>query len=174
MVSERATNVLFLCTGNSARSILGEALIDHLGGGRFKGYSAGSFPKGEVNPLALTLLAQNGLPTAHLRSKGWDEFAAPGAPAMDVIITVCDEAAGEVCPIWPGHPVTAHWGLPDPAAAVGSEGERMAAFRRTWHSLAERIRLFLALKPQALDRTRLVEALAKIGGLPPSDPDERR
>ncbi len=130
-------NVLFLCTGNSARSILGEALLDHLGQGRFKGYSAGSFPKGAVHPLSLQVLQEMGLPTAGLRSKSWDEFAGKDAPRMDFIITVCDQAAGEMCPVWPGHPITAHWGLPDPAAG------QMPAFRDTARLLEERIRQFL-------------------------------
>ena len=147
-MTEPVRDVLFLCTGNSARSILAEALMDQLGQGAFKGYSAGSFPKGEVNPLALELLREQGLPTAHLRSKSWDEFARPGAPTMDYVFTVCDQAAGEVCPIWPGHPVTAHWGIPDPAAAEGVEAERMLAFREAFRTLERRIRLFLDASAQ--------------------------
>lgn len=135
-------NVLFLCTGNSARSILAEALLNRDGAGRFRGHSAGSFPKGRVHPMALALLADLGLPTAGLTSKSWDEFAAPGAPPIDFVITVCDNAAGETCPVWPGHPVTLHWGMEDPAAVDGP-GQR-AAFERTLNELGDRIGTFLA------------------------------
>src|SRR5580692_438959 len=128
-MNDRVYNVLFICTGNSARSILAEALCNQWGKGKFRGFSAGSFPKGQVHPLAVQLLHAIGLPTDAMRSKSWDEFAQPGAPAMDFVFTVCDQAAGEVCPIWPGNPVTAHWGLPDPAAVEGSEAVRMDAFR---------------------------------------------
>jgi protein-tyrosine-phosphatase len=124
-MSQRPYNVLFLCTGNSARSILAEALITRWGGGKFVGYSAGSFPKGEVNPLTLQFLRQVKLPTEGLRSKSWDEFARPDAPPLDFVITVCDQAAGEVCPVWPGQPITAHWGVQDPAAAEGSEQAKL-------------------------------------------------
>ena len=155
-------NVLFLCTGNSARSILAEALIDHWGEGRFKGYSAGSFPKGEVNPLAIELLKQFGMPTGQMRSKSWDEFAAPGAPAMDFVFTVCDQAAGEQCPIWPGHPITAHWGVPDPAAAEGSHAMRMLAFREAFAMLERRIKMFVELR-DALDRKTLRTKVDEIG-----------
>ena len=164
-MTEPVRNVLFLCTGNSARSILAEALTGQLGQGAFKGYSAGSFPKGEVNPLALKLLREQGLPTAHLRSKSWDEFARPGAPTMDYVFTVCDQAAGEVCPIWPGHPVTAHWGIPDPAAAEGTEAERMLAFREAFRMLERRIRLFLALQHKALGPIDMQREVAAIGRL---------
>jgi arsenate reductase len=170
-VAEPVFNVLFLCTGNSARSILAETLIEHHGAGRFRGFSAGSFPKGAVHPLALALIARHGLPTGRLRSKSWDELAAPGAPTMDVVITVCDQAAGELCPIWPGRPVTAHWGIPDPAAASGSEAERMRVFGQAWLSLERRIQLFTALRPEALERDRLEQALARIGQLPLADAD---
>ena len=156
-------NALFLCTGNSARSILAEALLRHWGAGRFVAYSAGSFPKGQVHPLALRLLVEQGLPVAGLRSKSWDEFAAPGAPEMDFVFTVCDQAAGEVCPIWPGHPVTAHWGIPDPAAADGSDAERMLAFRRSFAQLERRIRLLLELPIGRLDPLALRHDLAAIG-----------
>jgi len=160
---DRAYNVLFLCTGNSARSILAEALIDSLGAGRFKGYSAGSFPKGDVHPLTLKLLREQGLYHDGLRSKSWDEFARPGAPVMDFVFTVCDQAAGEVCPIWPGHPVTAHWGLPDPAAVDGSEAERMLAFRDAARSLSQWLRTFVALPLPALDRIALTREVQAIG-----------
>lgn len=156
-------HVLFLCTGNSVRSILGEAILNHLGGGRFRGHSAGSHPAGRVNPLALALLEEMRISTEGLRSKSWDEFAAPGAPRMDFIFTVCDNAAGETCPIWPGHPVTAHWGLDDPAAVQGSDEERRRAFRHAYHQLANRIRLFLSLPLAKLDSLSLQNRLAAIG-----------
>ena len=156
-------NVLFLCTGNSARSILAEAFLNAEGKGRFHAYSAGSFPKGAVNPCALKLLEQIGLPTDGLRSKSWDEFAAPGAPHLDFIFTVCDNAAGEVCPVWPGQPVTAHWGIPDPAAVEGGEAEKMQAFRETLRLLENRLRLFMALPIAKLDRLRLKQHLDEIG-----------
>jgi arsenate reductase len=167
-VMERAAdkpyNVLFLCTGNSARSILAEAIIERYGKGRFKGYSAGSFPKGAVNPLALKLLDQHGMPTAHLRSKSWEQFAAPGAPVMDFVFTVCDQAAGEPCPVWPGHPVTAHWGIPDPAAAVeGSEAERALAFGDAYRTLERRIKIFVSLPLASLDHMTTVHKLQEIG-----------
>jgi arsenate reductase len=158
-----AYNVLFLCTGNSARSILGEAVLNAEGKGKFHAYSAGSFPKGVVHPLSLELLKQTGLPTEGLRSKSWDEFAAPGAPRMDFIFTVCDQAAGEVCPVWPGQPVTAHWGLPDPAAVEGSEAEKMQAFRETLRALSNRIRIFAALPFDKLDKIKLKARLDEIG-----------
>ena len=128
-MTARVYNVLFLCTGNSARSILGEALIEHWGRGRFKGYSAGSYPKGVVHPLTLDLLDRLRLPTKGLRSKSWDEFARPDAPVMDFVLTVCDQAAGEICPVWPGQPITAHWGIPDPAAVEGTGEQCRRAFR---------------------------------------------
>jgi arsenate reductase len=162
-MTDKVYNVLFLCTGNSARSILGEILLTHWGRGRFRGFSAGSFPKGEVHPLALDLLSRLELPHAGLRSKSWDEFAAPGAPPIDFVITVCDRAAGEVCPIWPGHPVTAHWGLPDPAAVTGSEATRRQAFRDTLLALERRIKLFVSLPLQTLDRLALQRQVAAIG-----------
>jgi arsenate reductase len=166
-------NVLFLCTGNSARSILAEALIDHLGQGRFKGFSAGSFRKGEVNPLALALLRKVGLATEGLRSKSWNEFATPGAPAMDFVFTVCDQAAGEVCPIWPGRPVTAHWGIPDPAAVEGTPAERAAAFERARVALDARIRLFVSLPFAALDRLAVQKRVNEIGRLDERMPADR-
>jgi arsenate reductase len=159
----KAYNVLFLCTGNSARSILAEAIIDRWGGGQFKGHSAGSFPKGEVNRLSLKLLDQLGMPTAHLRSKSWDEFAAPGAPVMDFVFTVCDQAADEVCPVWPGQPVTAHWGIPDPAAVDGSEAERMLAFTDACRMLERRIKILLSLPLASLDRMTITRKVREIG-----------
>jgi len=167
-MSDRSFNVLFLCTGNSARSILAESIINHLGGDRFRGYSAGSHPKGHVHPYAYDQLAGLGLPTAGLHSKSWDLFAAAGAPAMDFVFTVCDDAAGEACPIWPGQPVTAHWGLPDPAAVEGSELEKRAAFRAAFAALENRIRLFISLPFDALDRMALQQRLDAIGARPPS------
>jgi arsenate reductase len=157
-------NVLFLCTGNSARSILAEALIDHWGAGRFKGYSAGSFPKGEVNPLAIELLQQFGMPTEGMRSKSWDEFAVPGAPVMDFVFTVCDQAAGEQCPIWPGHPITAHWGVPDPAGVEGKKAMQMLAFRQGFSQLERRIKLFVDLRFE-LERKALQAKVREIGRL---------
>ena len=161
----RVYNVLFLCTGNSARSILAEVLIERWGNGQFKGYSAGSFPRGEINPFAVKLLDQLGMPTAHLRSKGWDEFATPGAPIMDFVFTVCDQAAGEVCPLWPGQPVTAHWGIPDPAAEEGSEAERMLAYTDAYRVLERRIKLFLSLPLASLDRMTITRKVQEIGRL---------
>jgi arsenate reductase len=166
MTAEPIYNVLFLCTGNSARSILAESLVNSLGRGRFRGFSAGSFPKGRVHPMALELLGRMKLPTAGLRSKGWDEFAAPGAPPLDFIITVCDNAAGEVCPVWPGKPMTAHWGIADPAAVEGSETDKAFAFRKAFKELETRIKLFMALPLASLDRLKLQEALRGIGNQP--------
>ena len=158
-------NVLFLCTGNSARSILGEALLRHWGKGRFNAFSAGSFPKGDVNPMALTLLRSLGLPIEGLRSKSWSEFSQPGAPVMDFVITVCDQAANEVCPIWPGQPITAHWGIPDPASVEGTEAERLAAFKDAYRRLDARIKLFVSLPLEKLDRLMLKREAEKIGRL---------
>jgi arsenate reductase len=161
---ERAIyNVLFLCTGNSARSILAEVLLDHWGKGRFKGYSAGSFPKGAVHPLTLDLLERLRLPTRALRSKSWDEFAGPNAPVMDFVFTVCDQAAGEICPVWPGNPITAHWGVPDPAAAEGTEDRRRRAFRDAGQQLEARIKLFVALPIDKLDRMSLTRRADEVG-----------
>ena len=162
-MAETPYNVLFLCTGNSARSIIAEALMNRLGHGRFKAYSAGSFPKGEVNRHTLPVLEALGCDPADFRSKSWDEFAGPGAPALDFVFTVCDNAAGEVCPIWPGNPVTAHWGVPDPAAVQGSEAEIAAAFGETARQLRNRITLFLALPLARLDRMSLQARLKEIG-----------
>ena len=154
-------DVLFLCTGNSARSILAEAILNRDGEGRFRAWSAGSFPKGAVHPMTLEVLGSLGFPTGHCRSKSWDEFAAPGSPALDFIFTVCDNAAGETCPIWPGHPMTAHWGLEDPAAVEGT-GQR-EAFLRAFHALRHRIGLFLSLPFESLDRMTLQARLKQIG-----------
>jgi arsenate reductase (thioredoxin) len=162
-VPDRAYNVLFLCTGNSARSILAEAILAREGQGRFKAFSAGSQPKGEVHPLALDLLRQLGHPTEHLRSKSWDEFAEAGAPPLDFIFTVCGNAANDTCPVWPGHPATAHWGLDDPAAATGSEAERRLAFAETYRMMKNRIQAFTALPLAALDRQSLASKLKAIG-----------
>lgn len=156
-------NVLFLCTGNSARSILAEGLLNGLGCVRFRAYSAGSAPRGEVHPLALATLQSYALPTDGYRSKSWDEFAAPGAPKMDFIITVCDHAAGETCPVWPGHPMTAHWGIPDPAAVEGDEDERRKAFHDTARVLKRRIGLFARLPFERLDALSLQAELGGIG-----------
>ena len=160
-MAERTYNVLFLCTGNSARSILAEGYLNSIGSGRFRAFSAGSHPSGKVNPFALELLEGNGIPTAGLRSKAWDEFAGPGAPHMDIIITVCDQAAGEMCPVWPGRPVTAHWGIEDPAAARGDDENKRAAFRKAFAILQKRIALLARLRLESLDR--LEERLAQIG-----------
>lgn len=162
-MSHSPFNVLFLCTGNSARSILVEGLLNGLGGDRFQAYSAGSIPKGEVHPLALATLKSYSLPADGYRSKGWNEFAGPGAPKMDFVITVCDNAAGEVCPAWPGHPVTAHWGIPDPAACEGTEEERRKAFHDAARVLKRRIELFLSLPIGRLDALSLQSELRGIG-----------
>ncbi len=162
-------NVLFLCTGNSARSILAESALNRMGEGRFVAYSAGSQPKGEVHPLALDLLEAQGFPIEGLRSKSWDEFERPGAPKMDFIFTVCDNAAAETCPVWPGHPMTAHWGLPDPAAVDGPVETRRRAFRDTLIALQSRLRLFTSLPIAKLDRLRLKRELAMIGKSQPAD-----
>ena len=158
-------NVLILCTGNSARSIMGEGLINNRGRGHLNGFSAGSFPKGQVHPLALAELAAAGLSTDGYRSKSWDEFVAPGAPVMDFVFTVCDQAAGEVCPIWPGNPVTAHWGVNDPAAVEGSEIEKKAAFHRAFRELDNRIKVFASLPLRSLDRMARQAEARRIGTL---------
>jgi arsenate reductase len=159
----RPYNVLFLCTGNSARSILAEQLVKHWGRGRFRGFSAGSHPKGKVHPIAIELLRHMKLPTEGLRSKNWDEFAKPGAPQLDFVFTVCDNAAGEVCPVWPGQPMTAHWGVEDPAAVAGTETEKWLAFRDAFKQLESRIRIFTSLPIASLDRIKLKERLDAIG-----------
>ncbi len=161
-MNEKQYNVLVLCTGNSARSILGEVLFNALGKGKFKAYSAGSKPAGRVNPGALEWLQEHGHSTDGLRSKSWDEFAAPGAPEFDFIFTVCDNAAGEACPLWLGHPATAHWGIPDPAHVEG-DAARRAEFYKAAEQLARRIQLFLSLPIEKLDKLALKERLAEIG-----------
>ena len=162
-MSERVYNVLFLCTGNSARSILAEAILNREGRGQFHAYSAGSQPKGDVNPHALELLRNAAYNTSSLRSKSWSEFAIAGAPELDFVFTVCDNAAGETCPLWPGQPITAHWGIPDPAAATGSETDIAFAFRGAFRMLKRRIDLFLALPIAKLDRLVLTTRLKEIG-----------
>lgn len=162
-MTEKTYNVLFLCTGNSARSILAEALLNRMGEGRFRAYSAGSFPKGDVHPAALELLCELGFDTRDLRSKSWDEFSGPAAPKLDFIFTVCDNAAGETCPIWPGNPTTAHWGIEDPAAVEGP-GQR-EAFERALHYLSNRISLFLALPHESIDEMAMARRLKEIGGI---------
>jgi arsenate reductase len=163
MTAERTYNALFLCTGNSARSILAESLLNHWGRGKFRAFSAGSHPKGQVHPMAVELLSSMNMPTENLRSKSWDEFASPGAPAIDFIFTVCDNAAGEVCPVWPGRPMTAHWGVADPASVQGNEVEKAAAFRRVFKELETRIKLFTSLAVDSLDSMTLKEKLREIG-----------
>jgi arsenate reductase len=155
-------NILVLCTGNSARSILAEALINTLGAGRFKAYSAGSHPTGTVNPFAIEQVRTLGYPVEGLRSKSWDEFAQPGAPRMDFVVTVCDNAAGEVCPLWPGQPVKAHWGFPDPAAAVGADEQKRAAFALALRQIRHRVQLFLDLPLESLDRMEIEDRLRAI------------
>ena len=162
-MADKPYNVLFLCTGNSARSILAESVLNRLGQGRFRGFSAGSFPKGQVHPYALQLLQRQNYPTDHLRSKSWDEFAEPGAEPLDFVFTVCDDAAGEACPVWPRQPMTAHWGLPDPAAVEGSEAERRLAFAETLRKLCNRIDVFVSLPIESLDNSSLQSRLRDIG-----------
>ena len=163
---ERPYNILILCTGNSARSIMGEALFNTMGMGRFRAYSAGSHPTGRVNPLALEQVRALGYPVEGLRSKSWDEFALPGAPQMDFVVTVCDNAAGEVCPLWPGQPVTAHWGFPDPAAVQGTDAEKRAAYAQTLRQIRHRVQLFLSLPLETLDRMAIENRMRDLGKLP--------
>jgi arsenate reductase (thioredoxin) len=162
-VNEKTYNVLFVCTGNSARSILAEALLNHMGRGRFKGWSAGSHPSGEVNPLTLQTLEKMRLPTEGYRSKGWEEFARPDSPHLDFVFTVCDQAAGEMCPVWPGQPMTAHWGVPDPAAFAGPGEKRSQEFLNVAITLKRRIELMLALPIQRLDAIALERQVRDIG-----------
>jgi len=163
---DKVYNVLVLCTGNSARSILGEALINTLGKGRFQAYSAGSHPGGVVNPFAIEQLQAIGYPTESLRSKSWDEFAAPGAPEMDFVFTVCDKAAGEMCPIWPGHPMTAHWGFEDPAAVQGSDAEKRRAFAQVFRQIRNRVQSFVALPLDKLDAVAIKHEIMQLGQTP--------
>ncbi len=162
-MSDRKFNVLFLCTGNSARSVIAECILNRDGSDRFNAFSAGSHPKGRVNPFALDLLRKLNFETDDLRSKSWDEFASADAPALDFIVTVCDDAAGEVCPIWPGQPMTAHWGIPDPAAVEGSDTEIQAAFAEAFRRLEKRISYFIDLPIASLDRLSLQKRLDDIG-----------
>lgn len=164
----RPYNILFLCTGNSARSIMAEGLTNMLSQGRFKAYSAGSHPTGRVSPFAIEKLEQIKYPTNNLRSKSWDEFAMPAAPKMDFVITVCDNAAGEMCPVWPGQPVTAHWGFADPAAVRGTDKEKHVAFDRAFREIGNRIRIFLSLPIEKLDRMALQREVKAIGEKPPA------
>jgi len=159
-------NVLFLCTGNSARSILAESILNRRGNGRFRGYSAGSHPNGAVNPFALALLKEMNFPAEGLRSKSWDEFATPTSPHFDFIITVCDNAAGETCPVWAGKPTTAHWGIPDPAAVQGTDLQKKAAFAQAFKLLSTRISLFLSLPLTSIDQLRIKDEMAAIGRTP--------
>ena len=162
-MEQRIYNVLFLCTGNSARSIIAECLLNRLGAGRFRALSAGSHPKSDVNPYALNLLQRQGFDTTQLRSKGWEEFSSPDAPPLDLVITVCDNAAAETCPVWPGRPTTAHWDLPDPAAVVGSEAEKNLAFADTLRMLRNRIGIFVSLPLASIDRLSLRRRIEDIG-----------
>ena len=164
----RSYNILFLCTGNSARSIMAEAIATTASAGRLIGYSAGSHPGGVVNPFALEMIWPLHYPVEKLRSKSWDEFAVPGAPQMDFLITVCDNAAGEVCPVWPGKPVTAHWGFPDPAAVTGSDEQKRQAFRNVFAGINSRIKIMLALPAEKLDAASIQAELRDIGKTPPT------
>lgn len=165
-MAERPLNVLFLCTHNSARSVLAEVFLNQIGRGRFNAYSAGSHPSGNVNPFALELLEKSRLPTAGLRSKSWEEFAGADAPPLDFVFTVCDQAAGEVCPVWPGQPMTAHWGIEDPAAVRGSDDDKRKAFFRAYNQLQNRLSIFVSLPLDKLDRLALKRKLDEIGRLP--------
>jgi arsenate reductase (thioredoxin) len=165
-MSDKVYNVLFLCTGNSARSIMAEALVTTMGQGRFRGFSAGSRPGGKVNPFAIEQVRATGYPVDNLRSKSWDEFAGPDAPQMDFIVTVCDNAAGEVCPVWPGHPVSAHWGFEDPAAVEGSDEEKRAAFSKIFRQIMARMNTFVNLPVDMLDKNAIRSEMRKIGDTP--------
>ncbi|MDH5534152.1 MAG: arsenate reductase ArsC [Betaproteobacteria bacterium] len=170
MSDQEPYNVLFLCTGNSARSIMAEALLNAMGAGRFKAYSAGSHPRGEVHPLALDMICRNRLPTTGLRSKDWGEFAGPGAPRMHFVFTVCDNAAGEACPVWPGQPMTAHWGIPDPAMAGGSDEAKRKAFFTAYSQLSNRLFILVNLPLTGLDRHALQRKLDEIGKVGTGEP----
>jgi protein-tyrosine-phosphatase len=174
MAHDKPLNVLFLCTGNSARSIMAEAILNRLGAGKFKAYSAGSHPAGRVNPLALNLLRKLNYDVSPLRSKSWDEFATPGAPALDFVFTVCDDAANEVCPIWPGQPMSAHWGLPDPAKAAGNDAERGLAFDDCFRMLNQRISIFVSLPIESVSKLSLQRQLEEIGKLRREAPSTER
>jgi arsenate reductase len=165
-MTEKSYNALFLCTGNSARSIMAEALVTTMGKGRFKGYSAGSRPAGKVNPYALEQIKRTEYPVENLRSKSWEEFGQPDAPHMDIIITVCDDAAGEVCPIWPGHPATAHWGFEDPAAFDGTDEQKRAVFNKVYKQILARMTTFVNLPARTLDRHAIQHEIKKIGDAP--------
>jgi protein-tyrosine-phosphatase len=167
-------NVLFLCTGNTARSILAESILTHWGQGRFKAFSAGSHPKGAVHPMAMEVLQKNHMPTAGLRSKSWDEFAGPGAPPLHFVFTVCDRAAKEVCPLWPGQPMSAHWGIEDPAAAEGPDEDKRRVFMRAFRELDARIKIFTSLRLEMLDRMSLQRQLDEIGRTHPPGPPPGR
>lgn len=162
-MQDKVYNVLFLCTGNSARSIMAEALVTTMGKGRFKGYSAGSHPGGTVNPFAIEQVANTGYPINALRSKSWDEFGTPDAPHMDFIFTVCDNAAGETCPYWPGHPMSAHWGFEDPAAVIGTDEEKRAAFHRIFRQIMTRMNIFVSLPLQMLEKNAIEREIQAIG-----------
>jgi len=162
-MANKVNNVLFLCTGNSARSIMAETLLNHWGKGRFQAFSAGSHPTGKVHPFTIDLLKKLKLPIGELRSKSWDEFAEPGAPVMDFVFTVCDQAAGEVCPVWPGQPITAHWGFPDPAAFVGPDVEKRALFADVFRQIENRIKIFSALPLEKLSRLAIQREVEKLG-----------
>jgi arsenate reductase len=168
-MTERTYNVLILCTGNSARSIMAEALINTMGQGRFRAYSAGSHPTGKVNPFAIEKVQSLKYPTDNLRSKSWDEFATPNAPKMDFIITVCDNAAGEVCPVWPGQPISAHWGFEDPAAVKGTDDEKRRAFDQTFRHMMNRVLLFVNLPLKVLDQAAIKRELSNIGKTGPTE-----
>jgi arsenate reductase len=168
-MSEMSYNILVLCTGNSARSIMAEALINTMGGGRFHAYSAGSFPTGKVNPFAIEQVAALGYPINDLRSKNWDEFAQPGAPQMDFIITVCDRAAGETCPVWPGQPISAHWGFEDPAAVEGDDEAKRRAFARIFRQIMTRVRIFVSLPLDKLDKIAIKREMDHIGRIQNQD-----
>jgi arsenate reductase len=174
MAMNKTLNVLFLCTGNSARSILAEAILNSVGARRFRAFSAGSHPTGTVNPYVLDILQRNRLATDNLRSKSWDEFATKDSPQLDLVITVCDDAAGEACPIWPGQPITAHWGLPDPATVIGSEDDKRRAFLTTFTALYHRLMIFVALPLDKLDRIALQSRLGGSLGDEPWNGQNRR